>query len=106
MYVLTNEKYAGNVLMQKTVRADMFLHKSVKNTGQERQYRVLAYHQCIIPMDVWEDVQANLDRSKSLHFFTDVSIELPYEPSKRSFAIQGMRSSEPQEAVCLWSRRT
>ena len=94
LYVLTNEKYAGNVLMQKTVRADMFLHKSVKNTGQERQYRVLAYHQCIIPMDVWEDVQTKLDRSNIQHYITDVSIELTYEPSKRYFAIQGIKSSE------------
>ena len=44
-YVLANEKYVGDVLMQKTVRIDMFSHKSVKNKGLERQYRIQDHHE-------------------------------------------------------------
>lgn len=94
LYVLTNEKYAGSVLMQKTVRTDMFLHKSVRNTGQERQYRVPKYHQCIIPADVWESVQAKLDKDDIRHYITDLSIDLPCETSKRFFAVQNPRNGE------------
>lgn len=57
MYVLTNEKYAGNIRMQKTVRTDMFLHKSVKNTGQERQYVLRDYHNGIVDLSDWLLVQ-------------------------------------------------
>lgn len=88
LYVLTNEKYAGSVLMQKTVRVDMFLHKSVKNTGQERQYRVQEHHQAIIPIDTWEAVQARLTKSDIRTHITDVYIKLPHDTSTRFFAIQ------------------
>lgn len=57
LYVLTNEKYVGDVRMQKTVRTDMFLHKSVKNTGQERQYILHNYHNGLIEMEDWLNVQ-------------------------------------------------
>lgn len=30
LYILTNEKYCGDVLMQKTIRKDMFLHRSIE----------------------------------------------------------------------------
>lgn len=36
--ILTNEKYRGDVLCQKTLTVDVFTHKAVKNTGQKTQY--------------------------------------------------------------------
>lgn len=57
VYILSNEKYVGNVLMQKTVRVDMFLHRSVKNTGQERQFFRKNYASPLVPYDVWLKAQ-------------------------------------------------
>ena len=34
-YILTNEKYAGDVIMQKTIATDLYEHKVIKNTGQD-----------------------------------------------------------------------
>lgn len=57
LYALTNERYAGDVIMQKTFVADIFTHKSVKNVGQLPQYSCEGYHDAIIPKDEWLAVQ-------------------------------------------------
>ena len=50
-YILTNERNCG--LIHKTVTVDIFTHKTVKNTGQERSYRLKNYHQGIVSYDEW-----------------------------------------------------
>ena len=52
-YILTNEKNCGDVLIHKTVTVDIFTHKTVKNTGQERSYRLKRYHPGIVSYDDW-----------------------------------------------------
>ena len=52
-YILTNERNCGDVLIHKTVTVDIFTHKTVKNTGQERSYRLKNYHQGIVSYDEW-----------------------------------------------------
>ena len=94
LYILNNEKYAGSILMQKTVRTDMFLHKSVKNTGQERQYRVQSHHQAIIPIDDWEKVQAKLSGHDVRCFTTNDYIELPITPSKQFYTVQNPQNAD------------
>ena len=44
--ILTNEKYKGHALMQKTYCADFLTKKMVKNTGQVQQYYVEDSHEC------------------------------------------------------------
>ena len=58
--ILKNEKYCGDVLMQKTYTPDCLTHRSVKNTGQERQYMMRDYHPAIISKDEWNEVQHRL----------------------------------------------
>lgn len=67
-YVLANEKYVGDVLMQKTVRIDMFSHKSVKNKGLERQYRIQDHHEAIVSRDEWVQAQRLLGTSDMSYF--------------------------------------
>lgn len=55
--ILRNEKYCGDVLMQKTFTLDCFSHKSVKNRGQKPQYRLMNHHPPIIPREDWLKVQ-------------------------------------------------
>lgn len=55
-YILTNERYAGNVRMQKTVVVDIFTHRSVKN-NIIRSYFKENYHEGIIDKILWNAVQ-------------------------------------------------
>ena len=53
-YILTNEKYAGDLLLQKTVVTDFLTHRMVWNRGQLPQYYVSDAHPPIIPHSVFE----------------------------------------------------
>ena len=55
--ILTNEKYCGDVLMQKTVTIDLFSHKSIRNDGRADQFYLQDYHDPIVSKDVWNEVQ-------------------------------------------------
>lgn len=58
--ILRNERYCGDVLMQKTVTVDCLAHRSIKNTGQEKQYRMTNHHPAIISKEDWYTVQEML----------------------------------------------
>ena len=58
--MLQNEKYCGDVLMQKSYTVDCFSHKTVKNRGQKPQYRLTNNHPAIIQREDWMAVQAML----------------------------------------------
>lgn len=55
--ILTNEKYAGLALLQKTYTADYLTKKVKKNQGEVRQYLVENSHEAIIPRETFERVQ-------------------------------------------------
>ena len=64
--ILTNEKYRGDALLQKTYTAD-FLKKQLKtNTGEVPQYLVEGSHEAIIAPEDWDAVQDELARRKAL----------------------------------------
>ncbi|MBN2540008.1 MAG: recombinase family protein, partial [Bacilli bacterium] len=60
--ILTNEKYKGDALLQKTFTDNYLEHSVVKNTGQIPQYYVENSHPAIIDRDLWEQVQVELER--------------------------------------------
>ena len=62
--ILTNEKYKGHALMQKTYCADFLTKKMVKNTGQVQQYYVEDSHPAIIEPDEFDAVQLEIERRK------------------------------------------
>ncbi|WP_216395119.1 recombinase family protein [Arcanobacterium phocae] len=60
--ILTNEKYKGDALLQKTFTTD-FLSKTTKtNEGEVPQYYVTGNHEAIIDPAVWDLVQAEIAR--------------------------------------------
>lgn len=65
--ILTNEKYKGDVLMQKTFVQDFITHKSVKNEGQELQYYIKDAHPAIIDRMIWDAAQEEMTRRSSIH---------------------------------------
>ena len=64
--VLENEKYAGDMLLQKYYVPNFLDHKSVKNTGQLPQYYVENHHDPIIPKEVYFQTQGELMRRGNL----------------------------------------
>jgi len=61
--ILTNEKYKGEALLQKTFCVDFLTKKMVKNEGQVPQYYVEGSHPAIISADVFELVQQEIARN-------------------------------------------
>ncbi len=55
--ILSNEKYHGDALLQKTFSFDYKTKKAVKNTGQIPQYYISNSHPAIIDEDTFELVQ-------------------------------------------------
>lgn len=60
--ILTNEKYCGDVLLQKTYIDDCINKKVKKNTGQLPMYLVQNHHEGIISRETFDAAQAELSR--------------------------------------------
>lgn len=55
--ILTNEKYMGDALLQKTYTPDYLTHRSVKNNRKINAYYVHNSHEAIIDRETWHEVQ-------------------------------------------------
>lgn len=60
--ILSNEKYCGDVLLQKTFTQDCISKKVVKNTGQLPMYLIQNNHPAIVSRGVYQAVQAEKAR--------------------------------------------
>ena len=58
--ILRNEKYVGDLEMQKTITKDFLTHRSVINRGEAPKYYVQNHHEPIIDRVTWDKVQAML----------------------------------------------
>ncbi len=58
--LLSNEKYMGDAILQKTCTIDYLTHKQVKNDNIEPKYYVTNHHEGIIKRDEYETVQSML----------------------------------------------
>lgn len=66
--ILTNEKYKGDALLQKTFMVDFLEHRAKKNEGEVPSYYVENSHPAIIEKDEWEMVQAEFIRRSNLRY--------------------------------------
>ncbi len=64
-YMLRNEKYIGDALLQKTYVTDFLTKKSKKNQGEIPQYYVTGNHEGIIPKELFNLVQEEIARRAS-----------------------------------------
>ena len=69
--ILKNEKYVGDVLLQKTFTADCITKKVVKNNGERPMYLVTKHHAPIIDRDTFNRVQQELARRSSKRKISD-----------------------------------
>ena len=60
--ILTNEKYCGDVLLQKTYVSDCISKKVIRNTGQLPMYLVENHHEGIVDRKTFDAVQAEMAR--------------------------------------------
>ena len=62
--ILTNEKYIGDALLQKTCTIDILNKTRVANNGIAPQYYVEDDHEAIIPKEIYMKVQEELVRRR------------------------------------------
>lgn len=65
--MLSNEKYMGDALLQKTYTADFLTKKKLKNNGEIRQYYITDDHEAIIPREIFHAVQQEMRRRAERH---------------------------------------
>ena len=64
--ILTNEKYCGDVLPQKTFTSDCISRKVIKNTGQLPMYLIQDHHEGIVDRSTFQASQTELARRTSV----------------------------------------
>ncbi len=64
MRILQNEKYKGDVLIQKTYTKDYLTHKQVKNNGELPSYYIENDHEPIVSKEVFELAQVVRESKK------------------------------------------
>ena len=64
--ILTNEKYKGEALLQKTFCADFLTKKMQKNNGEVHQWYVTDSHPAIISIEEFDAVQQEIARRREL----------------------------------------
>ncbi|WP_278279617.1 recombinase family protein [Youngiibacter fragilis] len=63
--ILSNEKYKGDALLQKTYTIDYLSKKRAENNGEVPMYYVEDSHPGIIEKDMWEAVQLEMERRRA-----------------------------------------
>lgn len=95
--ILRNEKYCGDVLMQKTFTVDCFSHKKIKNTGQKPQYRLRNHHPPIVSREEWAEVQEALCQPGK-------RIKAEQHPLANQFYLQRVKSGSLKGFVVIDSK--
>ncbi len=68
--ILHNEKYTGNLLLQKTYRSDFRTKRKLINKGELRRYFVENSHEAIIESETFNAVQEEMKRRYFMFFST------------------------------------
>ncbi|MBQ3426270.1 MAG: recombinase family protein, partial [Clostridia bacterium] len=63
--ILTNEKYKGDALLQKSYTVDFLTKKVKKNNGEVQQYYIENDHEAIIPVDTFDAVQRLVESGRN-----------------------------------------
>ena len=88
--ILSDEKYCGDVLLQKTFIQDCISKKVIKNTGQLPMYLIQNHHEAIIPRDRFDAVQVELARRKTLTSSTKKSAPTSMSRYSGKYALSGL----------------
>ena len=78
MHMLKNERYCGDVLMQKTYTVDFLSHKQKENKGQRPMYFIENHHKPIIEKNEWNAVQEEIKKRHNIATTKDRKIRQGY----------------------------
>ena len=101
--MLSNEKYMGDALLQKTYTTDFLTKKRVKNNGIVPQYYIEGNHEAIIPRELFYKVQEEKARRADVYRKEkekdNAEKNPPSEPNRRkttkaSLVLRGKYSSQ------------
>ena len=87
--ILQNEKYKGDVVMQKTYVTDLFNKTSKRNRGELPMYLVKNHHVPIIEPVIFDKVQVEIAKRSSLKALTDKGIT-PNSRFSSKYALTGL----------------
>ena len=73
--MLTNEKYKGDTMLQKTFTEDFMTGKKSKNIGQRNKYYVKDSHPAIVSSEVFDKVQEEMVKRSRLVSNEDGTVE-------------------------------
>lgn len=76
-YILSNEKYIGDSLLQKTYTPNELPLVNVRNNGQLSKFYIKDSHPAIIPVDIFNAVQELIKKRASYHRSPSVSGGFP-----------------------------
>lgn len=77
--ILRNERYTGDLLLQKTYHPDHINQKCIRNHGELPMYYVKDHHEAIIDRITFKKVQAEIARRKEVHNYgTPVASKRPH----------------------------
>ena len=103
--ILRNEKYAGNLLLQKTFVTDHIGKKKRKNKGELPMYYVKENHEPIIDVDTFQKVQDEIERRTKMYghrenlnsyvFTSKIQCGLCGKNYKRKIAKSGTKYEKP-----------
>lgn len=74
--ILRNEKYIGDLLLQKTHRPDHMSKKDIANHGELPMYYVENNHEPIISRKVFQEVQKEIERREKKYYVTPTSSKI------------------------------
>ena len=112
--ILKNEKYTGNMLLQKVFIQDHITHKSIPNNGELPQYWVENSHEAIIDLETYTKVQEEIARRRELGVLANWSVNTNYFTSKIKCGMCGVsyrrsgkrQRRDPDEVYYIWICRT
>ena len=61
--IIKNEKYKGDLLLQKTITTDPISKRCIENFGEEEQYYVHDHHEPIVSREVWEETGLKVEKA-------------------------------------------
>jgi site-specific DNA recombinase len=85
--ILSNEKYVGDALLQKTYVSNFITKKVRKNNGELPQYYVTDHHEGIIEKDVFYKVQEELTRRSGKRKVADKCVKTEHGKYSSKYAL-------------------
>lgn len=105
MSILTNEKYKGDALLQKTFTTNYLEHTYKKNEGEVEQYYVTKSHEAIIEPAEWDFIQMEIERRKiglSFSCNNEFSCKLICADCGGYYGPKVWHSNDPVHKVTVW----